>query len=171
MNFLSKRRKNILPLFLLFPFILAFVNHPFCDRSRDFSSYNYGEKVLSMLPPHSIVFTNHKDRIFIFWYLQLVEGKRKDVVFLSIESLKRPTYLRRMRKLHPQINFPTEEDVKKFVRITMEKRYPPVTIVYMIIEDIIEKNIHSHPIYANVIFPQRKFKFVPLPPIYRISPK
>ncbi len=170
-DFLSKYSKRIIYLFLLFPFLMVWVNYSHSSRRGDFTSYNYGMKVLSSVPPKSIVFTNHKDRIFIFWYLQFVQKRRRDTVFLSIESLKRPTYLKRIRKLYPQIKFPSNKRVENFVKTTIEKKYPPMTIVYMIIEYIIEKNINSHPIYGNTIFPQRKFKFISQPPVYRIVRK
>lgn len=171
LSFLQEKEKRLLPLFLSLPFILLWINYPYCNRHKDFSSYQYGIKVLSLLPEKSIVFTDHKDSIFIFWYLQFVEGKRKDVVFLSVESLKRPVYLKRMRKLYPRVKFPDEEEVKGFVKETIEKKYPPETIVYMIIESIIEKNLPEFPIYSNLVFPQRKFVFSTVPPIYRILPK
>ncbi|MCD6220327.1 hypothetical protein J7K43_08095, partial [Candidatus Calescamantes bacterium] len=171
MSLLMRKEKKILPFLFSLPFLLLWTNYPYCDRHKDFSSYQYGIKVISSLPEESIVFINHKDSIFIFWYLQFVEGKRKDVVLLSIESLKRPTYLRRMRKFYPQVKFPNNEEVERFVKETINKRYPPETIVYMIIESIIEKNLRDYPIYSNLKFPQRKFVFSPVPPLYRILPR
>ena len=170
-SFLREKEKRLLPLFFLLPFVLLGINYPYCNRHKDFSSYQYGVKVLSLLPKNSIVFTDHKDSIFIFWYLQFVEGKRKDLVFLSVESLKRPIYLARMRKLYPRVKFPDEKEVKGFIRETIEKKYPPETIVYMIIESIIEKNLAKFPIYSNLVFPQRKFVFSAVPPVYRLLPK
>ncbi|HEX68620.1 MAG TPA: hypothetical protein ENG13_06120 [bacterium] len=166
-----EKEKKVFPLLWLLPLILLYLNLPYSSRRKDYTSYNYGMEVLSKLPPKSIVFVNHGDRIFIFWYLQWVEGKREDVIFLSIQSLKRPVYLERMRKLYPQVSFPSHEEIKRYVEEVVKNRYPPVFIVYLIIENIIEKNIYQRPIFSNEVFPQRKFKFVPCPPLYQIVKK
>ncbi|NOZ64417.1 MAG: DUF2723 domain-containing protein [Caldiserica bacterium] len=59
----------------------------------------------------------------------------------------------------PGEKFPDGEEVKGFVQETIEKRYLPETIGYMIIESIIGKNLPKFPVCSNLVFLQRKFGF------------
>jgi len=67
-----------LGVFLILTVFTAYVNYPFGDKSKSILSYNYARNVLDSCEPFTVLMTTG-DEIFIFWYLQEVEGYRPDV--------------------------------------------------------------------------------------------
>jgi len=62
-------------IFLALTIFAGYVNWPYGDKSRSLLAYNYGRNVLDACEPFSVVMTTG-DEIFIFWYMQEVEGYR-----------------------------------------------------------------------------------------------
>ncbi len=56
----------------------GYVNWPYGDKSRSLIAYNYARNVMNSCEPFTAVMTTG-DEIFMFWYLQEVEGYRPDV--------------------------------------------------------------------------------------------
>jgi hypothetical protein len=72
-------------LLLLLPAALAARNHAEVDRSADYSAYDFARTTLERLPARAVVMTDSWSAP-PFWYLQLVEGERRDVLVSPVFS-------------------------------------------------------------------------------------
>ncbi len=72
-------------LLLLLPFSLLARNLPRVDRSDDYSAYDFALTTLERVKPHSTIITDSWTASPL-WYLQLVEGYRRDVFVSPVFS-------------------------------------------------------------------------------------
>lgn len=117
-------------LFLILPFNLLIVNYPRLNESRNYFTYHYGRDLLKTLEPNSIFIASDDTALFTLYYLQYVEGMRKDVRLIPTH---RPVWndCEEIRKKWPEIVPPGEKNFgERFVM------------------DIIEYNIDTYPIYV-----------------------
>lgn len=71
------------------------------NRSKDKFAYDFGKAYLDACPKQAILITNGDNMIFPLWYLQEVEGYRKDVRVINFAHLNLDTYVSRLkRKIH-----------------------------------------------------------------------
>lgn len=73
------------------------------DRSRNFVARDYAYDMLAPLKPHSFIFTNGDNDTFPLWYIQQVEGFRKDVRIVNLSLLNTDWYIRQLRDEEPKV--------------------------------------------------------------------
>jgi hypothetical protein len=94
-------------LFLLPAFDSVLANRRACDLSRVRFAETYSRDVLENLPPHAILLTNGDNDTFPVWYLQQVEGVRRDVAVINIPLTNLDSYAARVRRRElSDIRFP-----------------------------------------------------------------
>ena len=90
-----KRASPVL-LIALLPLML---NWKYAGRSGDFAARDWAYNILNSVEPYGIVFTNGDNDTFPLWYLQEVEGLRRDVTVIVYSYLATPWYSMQLRDL------------------------------------------------------------------------
>ena len=91
-------------IFFVVPFNMMAKNYNEHDRSGNYVAWDYSYNILMTTEPNAIIFTNGDNDTFPVWYLQEVEGIRKDVKVVNLSLLNTPWYIKQLRDYEPKIN-------------------------------------------------------------------
>ena len=80
----------------LIPLVL---NFSWASRSRDHAARDWAYNLLMSVEPYGLLFTNGDNDTFPLWYLQEVEGIRRDVTVAVTSYLNTDWYVRQLRDL------------------------------------------------------------------------
>ena len=86
------------PIFLIAMIPLAY-NWAWASRARDYAARDWAYDLLMSIEPYGILFTNGDNDTFPLWYLQEVEGIRKDVSVIVLQYLYTSWYPKQLRDL------------------------------------------------------------------------
>ncbi|WP_419950450.1 DUF2723 domain-containing protein [Candidatus Palauibacter sp.] len=79
--------------------IPLFFNYTRADRSGDTAARDWGYNILQSVEPYAVLFTNGDNDTFPLWYLQEVEGIRRDVTVIVHSYLGTGWYPKQIRAL------------------------------------------------------------------------
>ena len=84
-------------LFFAVPGWMAVQNYGDHDRSESYVPRDYAYNLLTGLEENAILFTNGDNDTYPLWYLQAVEGVRRDVRVVNLSLLRTKWYIRQLK--------------------------------------------------------------------------
>ena len=79
------------------PGLMIAENYDDHDRSGRYAAPDFAYNMLQSLAPNAILFTNGDNDTFPLWYLQEVEGVRRDVRVTNLSLLQTPWYIKQLK--------------------------------------------------------------------------
>jgi len=89
---------------LLLPLGTAVKLYDIEDRTGDYIAYDYANNLLQSCKEDGILFTNGDNDTFPLWYMQEVEGLRRDVRVVNLSLLNTGWYIKQLRDREPKID-------------------------------------------------------------------
>lgn len=83
------------------PINLLRVNYFEHDRSKNYIAWDYSYNILQSCEPDAILFTNGDNDTFPLWYLQDVEGVRRDIRIVNLSLVNTPWYILQLKNETP----------------------------------------------------------------------
>jgi len=124
------------------------------DRSNFWIAHNYAYNMLTPLAPNAIVMTNGDNDTFPLWYIQEVEGVRKDVRVVNMSLLNTPWYILQLKNQEPKVPFSfTDEQIKALYPYLDERTGQVVWVKDVAVRNMIAANQWKKPVYLAVTVP------------------
>ncbi len=135
----STNLQNTSSVFVLAIFIFAIpinflrINWHERDRSKNYVAWDYSYNILQTCEKDAIIFTNGDNDTFPLWYLQDVEGVRRDVRIVNLSLVNTSWYIKQLKNYEPHgakkvpISF-TDEQIEKLQPIQWNTRQMSIPV-------------------------------------------
>lgn len=140
----------VLVVFALVPLL---VHYRVTDRSDNYIAYYYGWNMINFLDEDSILITNGDNDTFPLWYLQEVEGIRKDVEVINLSLLQINWYVEQLKDRELPMSFSYDEIRSMhpyWIRDPQTGEPKLITLKDIVLHDMIRQVGSTRPIYFAV---------------------
>jgi hypothetical protein len=126
--------------FFFVPVNMARVNFHEGDRTGNYVAWDYSYNLLQSCEPDAILFTNGDNDTFPLWYLQDVEGIRRDIRIVNLSLLNTNWYIKQLKHEEPYgaKKVPISIDDAEIDRLNVT-RYDPHVIELPVPPDVIQQ--------------------------------
>ncbi|MDO8446811.1 MAG: DUF2723 domain-containing protein [Deltaproteobacteria bacterium] len=141
-------------IFLLLPLTLFSVNFNTNNQSSNTFAYDYANDVTESVDPNGVLFVEADLSLFPIWYMQYVEGVRKDVAVLDVDMLMLPWFKGQLKEKYPAV----EVKVPDIIRHAKGGRFKPLSMEAMVsykvsqVEGMLDNLMGKHPLYLSYEF-------------------
>jgi len=143
-------------LFVAMPFTTLSQHYFTHDRSRNYTCAEYARNMLVCLEPDAIIFTNGDNDTFPLWYIQEVEGYRKDVRVVNLSLLNTPWYIKQCRDNEPRVPIAwTDEQIDALQPVPSREGW--LLVRDLAVDHILRTNRFNRPVYFAVTIPSSTF--------------
>lgn len=109
-NGLSQIALVLALLFVAIPVNMFAKNYKMHSRAGNFVAWDYSRNILETCDADGIIFTNGDNDTFPLWYLQEVEGVRKDVRVVNLSLLNTGWYILQLKHEDPKVPMTFSDD-------------------------------------------------------------
>lgn len=143
-------------VFVAFP-MFTLERHYFShDRSKNHICAEYARNMLTCLEPDAVLFTNGDNDTFPLWYIQEVEGFRKDVRVVNLSLLNTPWYIKQCRDNEPKVPIAWEDaQIDQLTPVPSKDGW--VLVRDLAVQHILRTNGFKRPMYFAVTIPAATF--------------
>lgn len=120
------------------------------DRKNNFVARDYAYNMLVPLPQDAILMTNGDNDTFPLWYLQEVEGVRKDVRVVNLSLLNTGWYIKQLRDEEPKVPFSfTDAEIDRLMPVR-DRTGRVILIKDFAVQNMLAANKWRKPVYLGV---------------------
>ncbi len=155
-------------ILIIIPIISLVTNYKRNDESNNNLVVTYTRNIIENLDSNSIVISAQWDFFCsAFWYLQRVEGYRKDVVLIEKELLRRTWYLEQLKRWYPDVIGKSSKEIEDFLSqlelFESGEPYDANLIQFYfvrLLRSFVEKNIKERSVYLTFDVLQNQYDAV-----------
>ena len=100
------------------------LNWKYASRSGDYAARDFAYNLLQSVDPYGVLITNGDNDTFPLWYLQEVEGIRRDVTVVVMSYFNTPWYPKQLRDLTAPCQQPNQS-LSDVTRVICQRPYEP----------------------------------------------
>lgn len=113
------------PLFVILPASMIYINLDANNQSKNTFARDYAYDILEVVDSKGVLFVDTDLSLFPIWYLQYVEGIRRDAAVLNVDMLMLPWFKGQLKEKYPAINIIAPDIIRhssggKFKPLSME---------------------------------------------------
>jgi hypothetical protein len=126
------------------------------DRTEEKIPVDYAHNMLVSLEQNAILFTNGDNDTFPLWYIQEVEGFRKDIRVVNLSLLNTPWYIRQLRDEEPKVPISYGDEKINSLRPVLDRRTGRIVLIrdFAMNNIVVTNGWNGKPIYFAVTIPK-----------------
>jgi len=137
---------------VLLPFFTLKYHYFSHDRSNNYVCPAYARNMLVGLDKDAVIFTNGDNDTFPLWYIQEVEGFRKDVRVVNLSLLNTGWYIKQCRDLEPKVPISWNDDqIARLAPVVTKEGW--LLVRDLAVQEILKTNQFQRPVYFAVTIP------------------
>lgn len=106
------------------------------DRTGNYMAWDYSYNLLNSCEPNGILITNGDNDTFPLWYLQEVEGIRKDVRVVNLSLLNTPWYILQLKHQEPRVPITLSDQVIEQIEKLVYRKWDSKVITVKVPKDL-----------------------------------